>query len=66
MLHKEKYKDYDINIDYDQCNLDNPRDWDNLGTMVCFHKRCCLGDKHDYNSDNYSSWDEMEKDNCGY
>jgi len=26
----------------------NPREWDNLGTMVCFHRRYNLGDKHDY------------------
>jgi len=23
----------------------NPREWDNLGTMVCFHKRYNLGDE---------------------
>jgi hypothetical protein len=39
-----------------------PRSWDNLGTMVCFHNRYDLGDKHDYNSDYYNGWDEMEKD----
>ena len=27
---------------------DNPRNWDNVGTMVCFHKRHKLGDQHDY------------------
>lgn len=27
---------------------DNPRDWDNTGTMVCFHSRYNLGDKHEY------------------
>ena len=25
---------------------DDPRSWDNLGTMVCFHGRYNLGDKH--------------------
>lgn len=25
---------------------ESPRNWDNLGTMVCFHKRMILGDKH--------------------
>jgi hypothetical protein len=25
-----------------------PRDWDNLGTMICFHSRYSLGDKHSY------------------
>ena len=29
---------------------DNPRNWDNIGTMVCFHSRYDLGDKHYYGS----------------
>ena len=27
---------------------DSPREWDNLGTMICFHGRYDLGDKHSY------------------
>lgn len=27
---------------------EDPRNWDNLGTMVCWHRRYNLGDKHDY------------------
>jgi len=34
---------------------------DNLGTMVCFHNRYDLGDKHDYRSSDYSGWEEMLK-----
>ena len=42
-------------------NPENPRKaWDNLGTFVCFHKRYDLGDKHNYSSSDYDSWDEME------
>lgn len=26
----------------------NPREWDNLGTIVCFHRRYDLGDKHKF------------------
>jgi hypothetical protein len=41
----------------------NPRiDYDNLGKMICFHKRYDLGDKHDYNHRDYDSWDEQRKD----
>jgi hypothetical protein len=44
----------------------NPRDWDNVGTMVCFHRRYSLGDKHDYRSQDFSSWaglqDKLVKD----
>lgn len=46
---------------YDECPY-NPRENDNLGTMVCFHKRYSLGDKHDYDSDDYKGWNEMKKD----
>lgn len=42
-------------------SADSPRDWDNLGTMVCFHRRYDLGDKHNYSSDDYNSWEEMKK-----
>jgi hypothetical protein len=27
---------------------DGPREWDNLSTMVCFHRNYKLGDKHDF------------------
>jgi len=37
----------------------NPRGDDNLGTMVCFHNRYDLGDKHDYDHNDYGSWKEM-------
>ncbi len=39
---------------------ESPRDWDNLGTMICFHRRYNLGDKNDIiNSDDFSSWNEQ-------
>lgn len=41
----------------------NPRkEFDNLGTMVCFHGRYDLGDKHDYRSEHYFGWEEMKED----
>jgi hypothetical protein len=39
---------------------ESPREWSNLGTMVCFHRRYNLGDKHDYKVDDYNSWDEVK------
>ena len=36
---------------------ESPRDWDNLGTMVLFPKH--LGDEHDYNFNDYESWEEQ-------
>ena len=40
----------------------SPREDDNLGKMVCFHKRYNLGDKHNYNFHNDDSLDEMSSD----
>lgn len=54
------YKGYEIQIVPDE-DPEDPRQWDNLGTMVCFHKRYQLGDKHDYNPDDYNDWDEVEQ-----
>ena len=39
----------------------NPRTDDNLGTMVCFHRRYSLGDNHNYSGGEWSSWEQMEK-----
>lgn len=41
---------------------ESPRDCDNLGTMVCFHKRYILGDEdHGYRRENFNSWKELKK-----
>ncbi|MCX4363931.1 MAG: hypothetical protein OSJ74_11235 [Clostridia bacterium] len=29
-------------------DAENPREWENLGKMVCWHRRYNLGDKHEY------------------
>ena len=39
-----KYKDYNINIYFNEY-AQNPREWENLGTMYCIHSRYNLGDK---------------------
>lgn len=54
-----KHGDYTIEIEQDEYPL-NPREFDNLGTMVCFHSRYDLGDKHDYRQNDFSSWNELE------
>jgi len=60
-VNTERVGKYLIEI-YPDSSPDSPREWDNLGTMVCFHKRYDLGDKHDYCSSNYDSWEEMKED----
>jgi len=37
---------------------EDPRNWDNLGTMICSHGSYDLGDKN-FNAKNYNSWYDM-------
>ncbi len=50
---------------YSDSQPESPRSWDNMGTMLCFHRRYSLGDKQETNfpikTDMFSGWDEMEK-----
>lgn len=39
----------------------SPRDWDNLGHMVCWHRRYSLGDPHDIDHNDFGSWEEIEE-----
>ena len=50
-----------IRVGQDEGEFNNPREWDNLGKMVCFHRNYGLGDNHSLTSNMFSSWDEMEK-----
>ena len=41
---------------------ESPREWDNMGTMICFHRRYNLGDKNDIiNSSDFNSWSEQRE-----
>jgi len=46
-IHEENYRDHTIKIIHDPDPV-SPRDYDNLGTMNCWHGRYNLGDKHDH------------------
>ncbi len=59
--HSERIGKYLIEIYHDE-SPESPRKWDNLGTMVCFHRRYDLGDKHDYCFDNCYGWEEMKEE----
>lgn len=59
-MDKVAYKGYEIEISPDIDPI-NPREDDNLGTMICFHKRYSLGDTHHYNHGDYNSWAELLK-----
>ncbi len=52
-----------LKVMYDDFPCNPRREFDNLGTMVCFHKRYDLGDEdHGYRFDDYNGWDELEAD----
>lgn len=58
------YKGCSINIYLDEHLPESPRDWDNLTTMLCFHKRYNLGDIKESNywdsaRKNCRSWEEL-------
>jgi hypothetical protein len=44
----EARKTLTLDIEQDTDENNDPRDFDNLGTMVCFHRSYNLGDKHDF------------------
>ena len=53
-------KKFELKIEHDDDPMNPRTDWDNITTMICFHKRYDLGDKTDYKSDNFDSWDELK------
>jgi hypothetical protein len=54
-------KKYELEIELDNDPMNPRTEWDNTGTMICFHKRYNLGDKHNYKSDNFDSWIELKE-----
>lgn len=61
--HTEKYKNFTINIHYDE-NAENPRDWqDCLTTIVAFAPRHggAMFDKHQYCRGDFDSLDQVKK-----
>jgi len=60
LIEEQEYKGCKVKI-YQDPEPDDPRNWDNLGTMVCFHKRYDLGDTTDLTSDRFEGWEELEQ-----
>ena len=59
-IETEEYKGYKIEIRQDEY-AESPREWDNIGKMICFHGRYDLGDKHELSSSDFNSWEELEE-----
>lgn len=38
----------------------NPRDWDNVGTMICSHRDYNLGDEQ-FDSEDYEGWEDLKQ-----
>lgn len=57
-----EYKGCSIEV-YSDYDTESPRDWDNLGTMVCWHNKGILGDGHKYakNSPEQFVWELAEE-----
>lgn len=53
-------KKYTYEINHDDFAM-SPRDWFNVATMVCLHKRYQLGDTHGYRSSDFTDWDEVKQ-----
>lgn len=53
-----EYKGFKIEVTQDDLS-ESPRDWENLGTMTCFHNGYDLGDKNDLSIDDL---EEIAKD----
>lgn len=54
-------KKYELKIEQDNDPMNPRTDWDNITTMLCFHKRYDLGDKNPYKSSDFDSWEEMKQ-----
>ena len=52
---------YELVVEHDNEPMNPRTDWDNITTIVSFHKSYDIGDKHEYKHEDFDSWDEMEK-----
>lgn len=62
MIESEVYKGHRIEICTDD-DPDSPRNWSPFGTMVCWHRRHALGDKHEFEKPrDFENWaDDPER-----
>lgn len=57
---EQRVNNYIARVFYDDCPI-NPRGYDNVTTIICFHGRYNLGDETSYRSEDYDSWAEMKE-----
>ena len=57
-----KKETYTLQIKLDENGfLNSPREWDNVGTMVCLHNKYNLGDEHNIQADDFDGWQEIKE-----
>lgn len=65
-VHEETFNGHTIKIYHDD-HAESPREWDNLGMMVCGHSRYNLGDKHQFAGGREFLLDLLDlDDNCSF
>lgn len=66
---KFQHAGFEVEIlqDEDPSNPRDPQYMENVGKLICMHKRYSLGDKHDYRHSDFSTWAalqaQIEEDN---
>jgi hypothetical protein len=60
-IETRKANGYTVTVEPDE-DAESPREWDNVGKMICFHRDYELGDKHDYRTEDYADPDAMLRD----
>jgi hypothetical protein len=60
LVEEKRIGKYKIEVIQDE-SPSSPREDDNFGKMICFHRRYDLGDKHDYKSNDYDGWEELKE-----
>ncbi len=55
IIENEKYR---LEI-FEDLDPTDPREFDNLGTMICFHNMYTFGDETELKCSDFSSWEEL-------
>jgi hypothetical protein len=50
----------ELRIYQDECVLNPREEWDNTTKMYCFHRSYTIGDNHNYNKNDFSSFEEFK------
>lgn len=64
MIESFKHNGKTIEIHADEDPMNPRTECDNASTMICFHKRYALGDKHDYKQSDFNGWEELKERIC--